>query len=511
MRVSACPSRAEASLTRHRWYFRYGVALLFVVAALGLRWVLQPWLGERVPFLTFFPAAALLAWYAGAGPAALAVGAGLIGVDYLFAREGVPLAADPVTAFLLQLFYLVITAVMIWLAVLARRRTEAAEGAAEVSRRAVEALELTRAEMKAVLENVPTGIYHLDAEDRFVFVNAPYERLMQRPSAELIGRRIAEVFPPDAAAQFGENNRRVLPAGRTLAFEEVTTFDGERRVYSSVKTPLPLADGSPGVLGLSTDITAQKQAEERLRESEARLREADRRKDEFIAMLSHELRNPLAPILTATQFLALAEPSDARLRGALDIIGRQVRVMARLVDDLLDLSRLTSGRIELRRERVDAAVALEEALQVSRPLIEQARHELVVRRPDEPVYVEGDLVRLAQIVANLVNNAAKYTPPGGRIEVALEREEDRVMIRVADNGIGVPADMIERIFEMYAQVDSSSERTRGGLGIGLTLAQQLAVMHGGRIEARSAGAGRGSTFTLYLPAAEIADARRGAA
>lgn len=405
---------------------------------------------------------------------------------------------------LLYSTYAAATGLIILFAALAHRRAELAERASARNRQIVDLLERTRTEMQTVLDNVPTVIYHLDADDRYLFVNRRYEELIGKPLDELIGRHVGDVFPPDVAAQLVENNREVRDSGRTMSFEERASGPDGIRVYASLKTPLLYADGLRGVLGISTDITQQKQIEQQLRDNEARLREADQRKDEFLAMLSHELRNPLAPILTAVQYLSRKSAADTGQDSGLRIIERQAKVMARLVDDLLDLSRLSRGRIELRRERVDVAVAIEDALQACRPLIDAARHELVLSLPDEPVCVDGDLVRLSQIIANLVNNAVKYTPSGGRIELTLVERPGEAAVVVSDSGIGIAPDMVPRIFEMFAQVDTSAERTRGGLGIGLTLAQQLARMHGGRIDAHSAGPNLGSTFTLSLPLAGAA-------
>ena len=236
-----------------------------------------------------------------------------------------------------------------------------------------------------------------------------------------------------------------------------------------------------------------------LRVAQEALREADRRKDEFLATLAHELRNPLAPIRSAIQFLQLQSPADARLAQAGSIIDRQTQVMVRLVDDLLDLSRITRGRITLQRSQLELKDVLSSAIDSSRTLIEANRHEITVTTPAEPIFIDGDSTRLAQIFSNLLNNAAKYTPPGGRIAVVVARRAHEAVISVKDNGIGIPANMLSAIFEMFTQVASSIDRAHGGLGIGLTLARQLAQMHGGRIEARSDGFGHGSEFLVTLP------------
>jgi signal transduction histidine kinase/DNA-binding response OmpR family regulator len=230
------------------------------------------------------------------------------------------------------------------------------------------------------------------------------------------------------------------------------------------------------------------------------LREADQRKDEFLATLAHELRNPLAPIRNGLQIMKLS-PAGSAIAPVREIMERQMEQLVRLVDDLLDLSRITRGKIELRREPLDLAAVIDEALEVSRPLVEAARHELTVTLPPEPLRVEGDLTRLAQVVSNLVNNAAKYTPEGGHIAVGVIREGDTAVLQVSDDGIGIPADMLSRVWEIFAQVDHHLERAQGGLGIGLSLVKRLVEMHGGRVEAKSAGPGRGSCFSVRLPLA----------
>jgi len=233
----------------------------------------------------------------------------------------------------------------------------------------------------------------------------------------------------------------------------------------------------------------------------ARLREEDRRKDEFLAMLAHELRNPLAPIRNSVQILRMKAADTPELKWAGDVIDRQVKHMSRLVDDLLDVSRVGKGKIELRRDRVPLSAAVNSAVEASRPLVEELRHQLSVSMPIEPIHLDADLTRISQVIANLINNAAKYTPPRGRIWVSVEREDGAAVIRVKDTGIGIAAHMRERIFELFTQVDASLVHSQGGLGIGLTLARRLVEMHGGTIEARSAGLGHGSEFVVRLPLA----------
>jgi signal transduction histidine kinase/ActR/RegA family two-component response regulator len=247
----------------------------------------------------------------------------------------------------------------------------------------------------------------------------------------------------------------------------------------------------------------------------ATLKEADRRKDEFLAMLAHELRNPLAPIRNAVQIFRAHGLPVPELQWATEVIDRQVHQMTRLVDDLLDVSRITRGKIDLRKELVNLGTIVNGAVEASRPFIEKWGHELTVTIPPQPIRLEADPTRLAQVLMNLLNNAAKYTDQGGRIWLTAELEPPRssrspgggrgaVLIRVRDNGIGIPAEMQPRIFDLFTQVDRSVERSEGGLGIGLTLVQRLVELHGGSVEAHSDGPGQGSEFIVRLPvAAEV--------
>ena len=231
----------------------------------------------------------------------------------------------------------------------------------------------------------------------------------------------------------------------------------------------------------------------------ARLREGARRKNEFLAVLAHELRNPLAPIRNAVQLLRLKCPVDDETQEAHDVIERQVHQMTRLVDDLLDISRITRGMIRLQKEAVDVAAVVDRALELARPLIEARKHTLSVTLPPEPMLLDADPIRLAQVLANLLDNAAKYTDEGGQIWLTAERNDAKVVLTVRDNGVGIPADFLPQIFNLYAQENRSQDRTQGGLGIGLTLVRNLVEMHGGGIQAFSPGAGQGSAFVVRLP------------
>jgi signal transduction histidine kinase len=244
---------------------------------------------------------------------------------------------------------------------------------------------------------------------------------------------------------------------------------------------------------------ANRDLERRVQERTEALLRADRRKDEFLASLAHELRNPLAPIRSAVEILQIGVGPEDDAARARAVIVRQVDHMTRLIDDLLDVSRITCDKLSLQVKSVELAQIVATAVETSRPLIDEHRHTLTVHLPSSPVVLEADAARLAQVLSNLLTNAAKYTAPGGEVRLTAEVQDTEVVIRVLDNGIGIDADMLARVFELFIQGDHPRERSGGGLGIGLTLARRLVEMHGGRLEARSDGEGRGSEFSVRLP------------
>ena len=244
-----------------------------------------------------------------------------------------------------------------------------------------------------------------------------------------------------------------------------------------------------------------------LRAAEEALLAADRRKDEFLATLAHELRNPLAPLRSALQVIRQGRPGEPRLGELLSIMERQMGVMVRLIDDLLDVARISSGKVVLRRERVDLRASVEAALEIVRPAVEMTGHALCVDLPERPVWVGGDPTRLAQVIGNLLNNAVKYTPDRGRIGLRLTVRDDEAVLCVEDDGVGIPPEQLPGVFDMFAQINRTLDRAQGGLGIGLALVRHLVEMHGGRFAGASDGADRGCTFTVHLPLLKEAPAQ----
>jgi signal transduction histidine kinase len=298
-----------------------------------------------------------------------------------------------------------------------------------------------------------------------------------------------ELYPAVMATGHGELDVRFrhfkTGATRWMAYKVVALVD---------------ASGAPVAFGtVSQDITERRRLEDNLRQLAADLSVLDRQKNEFLATLAHELRNPLAPLGNMLEVLKRAEDDAPSRALALTTMERQLRQMVRLVDDLLDLNRITHNRLELRKDVTDLNAVVEQAVEASRPLAEASGHELKTVLPAVPVMLSADAVRLGQVFGNLLNNASKYSEPGGTITVRVERQADEAVVTVADTGAGIPADRLSGIFDMFTQVETSRERSQGGLGIGLTLVRRLAEMHGGSVEARSAGLGQGSQFVVRLP------------
>jgi PAS domain S-box-containing protein len=325
-------------------------------------------------------------------------------------------------------------------------------------------------------------------------------------------------FAPTARITIDDFYARIHEADRTPTRDAMSASIRNRTPYDIVyRTVHPIsgavkwiralggtdyaADGTPMHFdGVTVDVSAQKLDQQRLSMLNDQLREQDRRKDEFLATLAHELRNPLAPIRTGLHALRAGCSPEQQIRLG-EMMERQLGHLVRMVDDLLDISRVTLGKITLKKEHVDFRTVLHGALETTRPLVEAAAHELAVRLPPDPLPLEVDPTRIAQVIANLVNNSAKYTPRGGRIQITAEATSGTLVVRVSDSGLGIPVDMLPKVFDIFMQVERSIEDSHGGLGIGLALVRKLVEMHGGNVEAHSPGQGRGSTFTIRLPLA----------
>ena len=339
----------------------------------------------------------------------------------------------------------------------------------------------------------------------FEMANPGYRELVN--GRDVVGKPLLEALPELDGQGFDTLLRNVMRTGQAHVGRDVPVrLERNGRTEQIFVTFLYGAmRGSSGeiesVIVIAIDVTHQVRARKEMEALTEALRESDRRKDEFIATLSHELRNPLAPLRNSLHVLRIAGTSTDRAAAILDVMERQVTHLVRLVDDLLEMSRISRGTFELRRERVELAAIVRHAVDTARPLIEAARHELSVELPRDAMWIDGDPVRVSQILANLLNNAAKYTPPGGRIAVRAERGKDQVEIHIIDNGSGISAEALPRLFEMFSRGERARRADEGGLGIGLALARRLAEMHGGSVGAKSEGHNKGSEFTVRLPLA----------
>src|SRR3954464_5711993 len=350
------------------------------------------------------------------------------------------------------------------------------------------------------------------AEQEFVLANPQFQKLVGQ--AQLVGRRGREAVAGPEAQPTWDLLEEVYRGGDPYLGTEYPGLwglkgqDGAERYFNFVAQPTKVSGGAvENVMIHAVEITDTVIARRKTEALARQLLETDRNRDEFLAILGHELRNPLAPIRPALHIMRLrsAAPSTERERA---VIERQVSHLSRLVDDLLDVSRATMGKIDLRRERVDVATAGARGVEMARPLIESKGHQLTVSVPVGALFVDGDVVRLAQVIGNLLHNAAKYTDPGGHIELAGAIAGADVTIRVRDDGQGIPADRLPAMFELFVQGDQPPGRSQGGLGVGLALVRSLVQLHGGRIDARSEGPGCGSEFVIPPPAAPERSPRR---
>jgi PAS domain S-box-containing protein len=358
-----------------------------------------------------------------------------------------------------------------------------------------EALRDSEERYRDLFENAGDLIQGATPDGRLLFVNRAWRTYLGYAEDETAHLSLWDIVHRDHRESFLAVCHRAL-AGESLERVECVFVarDGRQIVVEGTVNCHYVEGRAVAMRGIFRDITERKRMERELAE-------ASRRKDEFLALLAHELRNPLAPIRNALQIVRLANHDTAAVLQASEMMERQVQHLVRLIDDLMDVSRITRGKIVLRKGVLDLAAVVQSALEISRPLIEEARHELTVVLPPEPLYVEADAVRLAQVVANLLNNATKYTESGGRIWLTAERNGTQAIVRVRDTGIGIPAELLPDVFDLFVQSSSAVDRSQGGLGIGLTLVKSLVEMHGGSVEARSAGPRRGSEFIVRLPLA----------
>jgi PAS domain S-box-containing protein len=348
--------------------------------------------------------------------------------------------------------------------------------------------------LASLVESSDDAIISKDLHSTILSWNAGAERLFGYTASEMIGKPITLLMPPDRADEEPGILERIRRGDRIDHYETIRRRKDGKLLDISLSVS-PIRDQSGTIVGASKiarDITDRKRAERALLE-------ADRQKNEFLATLAHELRNPLAPIRNSLHIMRLTRGDMGMIDRVQAMLERQVSHMVRLVDDLLEISRVTMGKIDLRMEAVDIEAVMMSAIETSRPLIDAGSHHLHLTLPDHPLVVDGDTVRLSQVVANLVNNAAKYTHPGGNIWVSATQVGDHVEISVRDDGIGILEEQLPRVLDMFTRTERAKQHAQEGLGIGLALAKRLVEMHGGRITAKSAGSDKGSEFVVNLP------------
>jgi PAS domain S-box-containing protein len=355
--------------------------------------------------------------------------------------------------------------------------------------------------LQSTMDHLPAVIAYKDREGRFLNVNKAVEKALGLPQALILGKTVYDVMPQEAADLLRQRDLEVMASRQALQHERAIALPDCTRHY--LETSFPLIDGEGRVYGtgnISHDITDRKQAEAAAHAVNEQLREAHRHKDEFLATLAHELRNPLAPILTAVELIRLRNPDDDTVCRASAIIARQTTHLTRLVDDLLDVSRITIGTIPLRLETLDLGEVARGAVEAVRSPLDAAKLTLDLQTSQPPPTVRGDATRLAQCITNLLANAIKFTPAAGRISLNVSQEGPMAVVEVTDSGAGIAAANLERIFEMFVQEHPSGWQGNTGLGIGLALTRKLVALHGGTVHAASGGQDQGSTFRIELPA-----------
>ena len=477
------------------------VALVASLAAGLLRMSLDPLLGLRVPFATFFIAVIVAVRYGGLWSAVLTMFIGLGWAIVSWFPKGLD-STETVSACILYLFT---SAAIIALGRQMHVAEALARGRSAQLQGTVQGLRASQGRLQLATQVSGIGVFEWDiANDRFSGENPEAFRIFGRkpddPKLTMADFMARHLHPGDSArvqlllrqaTRPGERfhvvfrNRRVEDEWRWLEVAGLFLFDGDQPVQ---------------LIGVVADISERKELEDSLRKMAADLSEADHRKDEFLATLAHELRNPLAPIRNGIELLKRSDGNVTQSMGVLGVMERQMKHMVRLVDDLIDVSRITRNKLELRKQPVDLAQVLRTAIEANQPLIAEKGHRLEVSLPTTPVTLDADATRLVQVFSNLLNNATKYTEPGGRISVAAERNGAHARIVITDSGSGIPVEMLPKVFEMFTQLDSSIERTQGGLGIGLSMVKRLVEMHGGTISIQSEGIGCGTQAEVRLPA-----------
>ena len=478
----------------------YAVAIAATLAIVLFRFLLAGIIGDAAFFFPFVIAVTLSAWYGGLKPGLLATLLSALLVVYLFVPPQYSFKVVDSKLTVALVFFviggvtisLVCNALHKALRTLEQSEANALQHVKDIEHRD-QALRDAQQQLHLITDSMSALVTRCTTDLKYSWVSKPYADWLQRSRNEIVGSSIADIIGKPAFSILLPYYKRAL-SGETVRLELEIDFQtiGPRWV-NSVYTPTFGVDGKPdGWVGVVIDIDAQKRSEEALRTT-------DRRKDTFLAVLAHELRNPLAPMRNALELMKRAEANPAMNDRARAMIERQLSHMVRLVDDLLDLSRINSDKLELQKHPVTLSEVVSQAVETVRPLIAEAHHELSIDLPAEPLQLNADTVRLSQAFSNLLNNACKYTDPGGRISLTAQRQDGHVIVSIRDNGMGIPSELSPKIFEMFTQANHSLERHHGGLGIGLALVKRLVEMHDGKVSAGANPAGPGSEFLVKLP------------
>jgi PAS domain S-box-containing protein len=489
---------------------RYGIAVALAIGAVALRDALSPLWGLKLPLITFYPAVMVSAWFGGLGAGVTTTVLCTVSAAYLWFA--------PVRTFQLREWgdivgLIVFVGVCLFISMMidilhrTRGRLIVELRQLEDERRIRRAREEAQARLAALVHSSDDAIISKTLDGTITSWNAAAERMFGYSADEIIGRSITAIVPPD---RLGEEDRllRAIRRGESLEHFETVRWRKDGTVIPISQTISPIKNAAGEIIGVSNiarDIAARKQAEEEkalllkaMEVARAEAEDANRAKDQFLAMLGHELRNPLGAISNAVQILQQRSGRGDVAAHATDVIARQVSHLARLTDDLFDVGRVITGRVVLEREPIELLETADRALSTLRAGGKIDRHAVTLE--GQPVWTSADAPRIEQIVINLVGNALKYTPPDGSIRVQVTREGSTATICVEDTGAGISPDLLPRVFDAFVQGTPPPDRAQGGLGIGLTLVKQLAELHGGRVEARSGGPGKGSVFTVRLPA-----------
>ena len=466
---------------------KYAGAIAIAAVAVALRWLLIPWVGPDAPYATLLGAIAIAVWMGGWGPASAAAIFGFIGTGLVIGRSLGTLPVDRMHTVVGITLYALTCALIIGLGEAMRRTRDAHRRLQERFLRSQEAAIQGYGLLKTLRDRDGEIV-----DFEFEYINPRGAAIGKSEPERVLGDRVTAVMPGACAAGLFAALHEVVRTGAPVDIEltDTSRSPAEWLRYMIVRV-------EDGVAMSFSDITQTKQLALELKQRAADLQRANAIKSHFLATLSHELRNPLAPLRNGLAILKTRIPED--LNDVHAMMERQMHMATRLIDDLLDASRIDRGKLQLHREIVTIESVVNAAIEIARPNIEARSQELLVRHAPRIVHVDGDPVRLAQVIANLLNNAAKFTPSKGRIEIWMRAKAEAAVIHVRDNGIGIaPADL-DSIFEMFVQLDSSKTQVAAGLGLGLALARTLIKLHGGEITARSAGRGKGSDFRIRLP------------